>query len=68
MPVFVFSTAGLPAARRIERWESQNAAALIGLDVRADGPLEATEVNVSFLRSGWPGCAARPTRWSEHLR
>jgi AraC-like DNA-binding protein len=48
MPVFVFSTAGLPAARRIERWESHNAAALIGLDVRADGPLEATEVNVQL--------------------
>jgi len=42
----VFSTVGLPAARRIERWESHNAAALIGLDVRAAGPLEATEVNV----------------------
>jgi AraC-like DNA-binding protein len=42
----VFSTAGLPATRRIERWESHNAAALIGLDVHADGPLEATEVNV----------------------
>ena len=48
MPVLVFSTAGLPAARRIERWESHNAAALIGLDVRADGPLEATEVNVQL--------------------
>jgi len=44
----VFSTAGLPAARRIERWESHNAAALIGLDVRAAGPLEATEVNVQL--------------------
>jgi AraC-like DNA-binding protein len=42
----VFSTAGLPAARRTERWESHNAAALIGLDVRAAGPLDATEVNV----------------------
>src|ERR1700743_2243956 len=42
----VFSTPGLHAARRIERWESHNAAALIGLDVRAAGPLEATEVNV----------------------
>jgi AraC-like DNA-binding protein len=42
----VFSTVGLPAARRIERWESHNAAALIGLDVRATGALEATEVNV----------------------
>ena len=44
----VFSTAGLPATRRVERWESHNAAALIGLDVRADGPLEATEVNVQL--------------------
>jgi hypothetical protein len=44
----VFSTAGLPAARRIERWESHNAAALIGLDVRAASPLEATEVNVQL--------------------
>jgi AraC-like DNA-binding protein len=44
----VFSTAGLPAARRVERWESHNATALIGLDVRADGPLEATEVNVQL--------------------
>lgn len=48
MPVFVFSTAGLPAARRVERWESHNATALIGLAVRADGPLEATEVNVQL--------------------
>jgi AraC-like DNA-binding protein len=48
MPVSVFSTAGLPAARRIERWESHNATALIALDVRADGPLEATEVNVQL--------------------
>lgn len=48
MPVLVFSTAGLPAARRVEGWESHNAAALIGLDVRADGPLEATEVNVQL--------------------
>jgi AraC-like DNA-binding protein len=48
MPVLVFSTAGLPAARRVERWESHNAAALIGLDVRAAGPLEATEVNVQL--------------------
>jgi AraC-like DNA-binding protein len=42
----VFTTAGLPAARRVERWESHNATALIGLDVRAAGPLDATEVNV----------------------
>jgi AraC-like DNA-binding protein len=44
----VFSTAGLPAARRVERWESHNATALIGLDVHADGPLAATEVNVQL--------------------
>jgi AraC-like DNA-binding protein len=44
----VFSTAGLPAARRVELWESHNAAALIGLDVHAPGPLEATELNVQL--------------------
>jgi len=48
MPVSVFSTVGLPAARRVERWESHNAAALIGLDVRVDGPLDATEVNLQL--------------------
>jgi AraC-like DNA-binding protein len=42
----VFSTVGLPAARRVELWESHNATALIGLDVRAAEPLDATEVNV----------------------
>jgi AraC-like DNA-binding protein len=42
----VFSTAGLPAARRVELWESHNASALIGLDVRAASPLEAAEINV----------------------
>jgi AraC-like DNA-binding protein len=44
----VFSTAGLPAARRVELWETHNASALIGLDVRAVSPLEATEVNVQL--------------------
>ncbi len=44
----VFSTAGLPAAHGIARWESHNAAALIGLDVLADGPLAATEINVQL--------------------
>lgn len=44
----VFSTAGLPPARRVELWESHNAAALIGLDVHAPGPLEATELNVQL--------------------
>jgi AraC-like DNA-binding protein len=42
----VFSTAGLAAPRRVELWEAHNAAALIGLDVHAPGPLDATEVNV----------------------
>lgn len=42
----VFSTAGLPAARRVELWERHNADALIGLAVRSPRPLEATEVNV----------------------
>jgi AraC-like DNA-binding protein len=47
----VFSTAGLPPARRVELWESHNAAALIGLDVHAPGPLEATELNVQLSRA-----------------
>jgi AraC-like DNA-binding protein len=42
----VFSTAGLPAARRIELWEGHNAAALIGLNCHSTTPLEASEVNV----------------------
>ena len=42
----VFSTVGLPAARRVELWETHNAAALIGLDVQASEPLVATEFNV----------------------
>jgi AraC-like DNA-binding protein len=42
----VFSTVGLPAERRVELWESHNTTALIGLDVRATQPLDATEVNV----------------------
>jgi AraC-like DNA-binding protein len=45
-PPRVFSTAGLPAARRIELWEEHNAAALIGLNCHSTIPLEATEVNV----------------------
>jgi len=51
LPPGVFSTAGLPAARRVELWESHNAAALIGLDVRAPGPLDATELNVQLPRA-----------------
>jgi AraC-like DNA-binding protein len=46
----VFSTAGLPAARRVELWESHNATALIGLRVHAPGPLDATELNVALPR------------------
>jgi len=41
----IFSTAGLPDMRRIELWESHNAAALIGLSCHtaASDSLEATE-------------------------
>jgi AraC-like DNA-binding protein len=46
----VFSTAGLPDARRVELWESHNATALIGLDVAAPRPLEATELNIRLAR------------------
>src|SRR6266568_2596146 len=48
----VFSTAGLPAARRIELWERHNTAALIGLSCHTTEPgsLEATEVNVPLGR------------------
>src|ERR1700753_2914808 len=45
-PARVFSTAGLPPARRIELWEGHNAAALIGLNCHSASALEATEVNV----------------------
>jgi AraC-like DNA-binding protein len=44
----VFSTAGLPAARRVEMWEAHNATALIGVGVHARSPLAATEVNVQL--------------------
>ena len=46
----VFSTVGLPAARRIEFWEAHNANALIGLDVHATEALEAAELNVQLPR------------------
>jgi AraC-like DNA-binding protein len=42
----VFSTAGLPAARRVELWEEHNATALIGLAVHAPRPLDASERNL----------------------
>jgi AraC-like DNA-binding protein len=47
-PTRVFSTAGLPAARRVELWEGHNATALIGLHCHSTLPLEATEVNVTL--------------------
>jgi AraC-like DNA-binding protein len=48
--VITFSTVGLPEERRVELWERHNAAALIGLRVRADGALRATEVNVRLAQ------------------
>jgi AraC-like DNA-binding protein len=47
----VFSTAGLPDARRIELWEEHNATALIGLAVHAPVPLTATERNLQLATS-----------------
>ena len=47
----VFSTSGLPTARRVELWESHNAAALIGLTVRAPDSLDAAELNVQLPRA-----------------
>jgi hypothetical protein len=46
----VFSTVGLPDARRVELWERHNTAALVRLDVRANGPLQAREVTVRSPR------------------
>ena len=45
-----FSTSGLPAARRVELWETHNATALIGLDVQTSEPLSATELNLHLPR------------------
>ena len=47
----IFSTSGLPTARRVELWESHNAAALIGLAVRAPDTLDAAELNVQLPRA-----------------
>jgi AraC-like DNA-binding protein len=47
----IFSTSGLPTARRVELWESHNAAALIGLAVRAPDSLDAAELNVQLPRA-----------------
>lgn len=62
-----FSTVGLPAARRVELWETHNATALIGLDVQASGPLVATELNVrlphlDLARVGGSAHVVRRTR------
>jgi AraC-like DNA-binding protein len=46
----VFSTVGLPAARRVELWETHNATALIALDVNTTESLDATEINVQLPR------------------
>jgi AraC-like DNA-binding protein len=45
-----FSTAGLPAPRRVELWENHNARSLIGLGCRTinDASLEATEYNLEL--------------------
>ncbi|GGG60123.1 AraC family transcriptional regulator [Kocuria dechangensis] len=45
-----FSTAQIPASHRIEHWESHNAKALIGLDIRTleNSPLVAEEINLHF--------------------
>ena len=47
-----FSTAGLPESRRVELWESHNAATLIGLRCRTltAAALEATEINLQLER------------------
>jgi AraC-like DNA-binding protein len=47
----MFSTSGLPAARRVGLWESHNAAALIGLAVSAPDSLDAAELNVQLPRA-----------------
>ena len=47
----VFSTAGLPDARRVELWERHNTAALVRLDVRSNSPLRAREVTVRSPRA-----------------
>lgn len=46
----VFTTAGLPDAHRVELWERHNTAALVRLDVRANGPLQASEVTMRSPR------------------
>jgi AraC-like DNA-binding protein len=57
----VFSTSDLPAAQRVRLWESHNATALIGLDVHADGALQASEINLQL-----PGARLARVRGSAH--
>jgi AraC-like DNA-binding protein len=57
-----FSTVGIPAARQVELWETHNATALIGLDVRASEPLVATELNVRL-----PGVDLARVSGSAHM-
>jgi len=56
--LMAFSTAGLPAARRVELWETHNATALVGLDVHAGRPLVATELNVRLQHADLARVAA----------
>jgi AraC-like DNA-binding protein len=56
----IFSTSGLPTARRVELWESHNAAALIGLAVRAPDSLDAAELNVRLPRARLARVTASP--------
>ena len=46
----MFSTVGVPDARRVELWERHNSAELVRLDVRARSPLQASEVTVRLPR------------------
>jgi AraC-like DNA-binding protein len=57
-----FSTAGLPAGERIERWERHNSTALIGLQCRTigSGALDAREINVELGALGLARVIAGP--------
>lgn len=57
-----FSTAGLPAAERIERWEQHNSTSLIGLQCRTigSGVLDAREINVELGSVGLARVTAGP--------
>ncbi len=57
-----FSTLGLSAPERIEKWERHNAEALVGLAAHSiDGtPLEATEVNLQLPRLQFAHVRANP--------